>query len=248
MTAYAGSGSGVLGLKDPAADNVLVLPLYEARSIASTSQLNTASLLGEMCLAREKVGGSWSLSLWNRGVVDFIERQASNITKGLRNGRMVPIYRVASFEFEEPQPAAFARNFNWTGVSCLDFSEREAGAWSLSGGVLRWVPALTQMPHRIHVEDPVSGATYIWEVLIASTGAVRCVKHLPGDSSQPALSLRLDTVRGEWRGSYTDSDKIRRSLFGSLLPPSEETEVRARGWLEAGALPGVRTATWWLGP
>ena len=81
---------------------------------------------------------------------------------------------------------------------------------------------------------------------LCGKGLARAAKYLPGDSSQPALTMRVDLARGEWTGSYVDPSKIRRNLFGVIVPLGGDQDPSAHGWIEAGVFPGMRTGAWSL--
>jgi hypothetical protein len=246
MTGYTGSGSGYLKLSDPYASNSLEVPLYESRCISNTLHLNATSLLGELRLNKDDAKDSWSVRLQNGATVDSLERQSSYISKGLLNGKLSPVYSAVAFNQDGTQPSAFSKNFNWSGVTSLEFSDQNATAWSPLTGVFGLQPSLTKAPLYLSAEDPVTGKNYVWSLSVSVTGLVRAAKYLPGDSSQPALTMRLDRARGEWTGSYVDPSKIRRNLFGVIVPLGGDLDPSSQGWIEAGVLPGLRTSEWRL--
>jgi len=108
-------------------------------------------------------------------------------------------------------------------------------------------PALKKaLPHLI-AEDPGTGLNYVWNVSLSSTGLVRATPTVQSASKQPALTLQLDAMLGEWTGFYEGTDGVRRNLFGVILPQAETTDPMADGWIEAGVLPGMRVGAWRLG-
>jgi hypothetical protein len=246
MTGYTGSGSGYLKLSDSSASNSLELPLYESRSLSNTPQLNATSLLGELHLEKDDTTDDWSVRLQNGPTEDSLEKQSSYILKGLLNGKLSPIYSAIAFNQDKTQPTAYTKNFNWSGVASLDFSDQNATAWNTSTGVFGLQPSLTKAPLFLSARDPVTGEDYVWSLSVLPTGLVRATKHLPGGSLQPALTMRLDRARGEWTGSYMNSSKIRRNLFGVVVSYSGDRGPLAQGWIEAGVLPSVRTGAWSL--
>jgi hypothetical protein len=246
MTGYTGSGSGYLKLSDPSASDSLEVPLYESRSISNALHLNTTSLLGELRLNKYDTKDSWSVELQNGSTVDSLERQSSYISKGLLNGKLSPVYSAIAFNQDGAQLSAFSKSFNWSGVTGLKFSDQNATSWSPSTRVFGLQPSLTKAPLYLSAEDPVTGKNYVWSLSVSSTGLARAAKYLPGDSSQPALTMRVDLARGEWTGSYMDPSKIRRNLFGVIVPLGGDQDPSAQGWIEAGVFPGMRTGAWSL--
>jgi hypothetical protein len=197
MTGYTGSGSGYLKLSDPSASDSLEVPLYESRSISNALHLNTTSLLGELRLNKYDAKDSWSVELQNGSTVDSLERQSSYISKGLLNGKLSPVYSAIAFNQDGAQLSAFSKSFNWSGVTGLKFSDQNATSWSPSTRVFGLQPSLTKAPLYLSAEDPVTGKNYVWSLSVSSTGLARAAKYLPGDSSQPALTMRVDLALSE---------------------------------------------------
>ena len=248
MPGYTGSGAGFLKVKEFASGHSLEMPLYEARSVSNNVQLNTTSLLGELRFNQDNATGQWAVRVQNGATDDGLERQSCYLTKQTLKGKRVPVYSEGAFNLNAKQPSGFTSNFNWTGVNPLDFSDQRDTSWSPSTGIWSLQPALKKAPLYLIAEDPGTGLNYVWNVSLSSTGLVRATPTVQSASTQPGLTLRMDATLGEWTGFYEGADRVRRNLFGVILPQGEPTDPIADGWIEAGALPGMRVGAWRLGP
>jgi hypothetical protein len=133
-------------------------------------------------------------------------------------------------------------------VNTLDFGDQNTTAWGAPRGLEQLLSTVADRLYYLKAGDPVTGQVYVWGITVSASGAVRITESVPVGSLQPALTMRIDTLRGEWTGSYTDADGIRRTLHGIPLLPKSESDVWARGWIETGSLPGIQTGEWSVGP
>lgn len=238
------SGSGAAGFRcmDPM---TLVAPFYEARCSTNSRLHRANSLLGTLSLdLRADAGWSTRLSV---GTEDgFVERQSSYVVKN--NGR-------AEYSDRFAFSATATKEFNWCGRRRLNFSEDYFCRWDcdthfrsrahfwFSQGTADGMPLGNCM---LTVKSSTGETLYEWGVSVAPTGSVHVI---PKNESQPTLQLSFEKVRGTFRGWFVSPDDNGwRALVGTVIraPRENENLLRARGWIEMGDLPALKTATWSL--
>jgi hypothetical protein len=222
-TGSAGSGSATLV---PGQAGKLAASLYEGECVSTSKLLNSRSLLGSLTLSAN-AGGVWAAAFGTDGNTGSMERQTSWVDKS-------------------------ASTVKWSSADLLAFTAVTPNVWAATtkDGLMSYLtgqasplPALAPTLY-LSATDPVGGYTYSWSVNVSATGSVRVAAY-PAGTPQPILSLRLDRTRGEWTGSFTTPavKGLRCSLFGTACTADP---LRAQGWVEAYALPVVKTADWSL--
>jgi hypothetical protein len=85
-----------------------------------------------------------------------------------------------------------------------------------------------------------------WTVRITPQAVLKTSGIFDANGTPPALTLRMDRMRGEITGSYLGlgSDHTRRNVFGLMMDPAEGGP--ARGWVELGTPPQLKIGTWSL--
>lgn len=239
LAGYTGTGTAGLAAADPA---TLVAQFYEGRSVSGSKSLVTHSLLGLLRFSKSDQS-IWGATFGEDSTAGSLERQATYLT---RDATRALVY----------SDEAFASFSNWSKAGFVSFEAGDGCRWEGASkdalAAFLWpqyqpgaeVPAT---PFYLSVEDPLGEETLVWKVSVSSAGVVRSSAYPPG-TVRPALTLRLDRVRGMWTGSYVypASRGVRRSLFGACVEAPAKPGLRAKGWAEMGVLPATRTGSWEL--
>lgn len=230
MLGVAGSGSGMINAMDPENPS---FSLFQAQ--ASAAARYTAKVLMGQINFRRDWDDAWKISAGSEALNGRMERHSSCAKRQRVGGVMVPVYS-ADLEAE-----------NSDGVQALDFIQEECVRWS---GISTSALALVgfEKTLQLSLDDPektVAGkqSSFSWNVTLSKTGALRTTP--VAGSESPLLSLRLDTVRGEFLGSYVFRG-ARRSLYGLALPRESDPSQLGRGWIERGIAPTVEKEAWLL--
>jgi hypothetical protein len=243
LAGYTGTGSAGLAAVDPA---TVVAQFYEGRSLSSTKNLSTHSLLGVLRLSNLEQFG-WGATVEVDGRVGALERQATHVTK---DPTRTLVYSNEAFA------TPYLNSSNWSKAGVVAFDAGDGCRWEGNTkdalAAFLWPgyqpgAVVPSTPFYLSLEEPQSGESFSWKVTVSSAGVVRTSPD-PADSGQPTLTLRLDRTRGMWSGSYVypASRGVRRSLVGASVESSGNPMLRAKGWSEMGALPAMRTGSWEL--
>jgi hypothetical protein len=232
-------GTGSAGVR--ITDNGLASAFYEGRSVSTTKLLKTMSLIGDLNFAWDSTAGSWSAHFGSDALPNKLEKQESYVSRS--GGK--PAYNDVD-------------GTNWTGVSVLDFSSDEGVRWGNST-VLK-VPEFLSGTNgplflKLSTQDPLpdkdgNPVVYDWRISVSAAGKVSAVS-LVNDlgALSPKIVLNLDRQRGEFSGYYSSNSSgklLRRNVYGCALRSDSVDSLRARGWMECGALPAVSAGAWEL--
>jgi len=235
MTGTLGTGSTGLRV---AADGLSAF-FYQGRASSTSTSLKSISLLGSLNFVWDSTSGSWSGNFGSDTLPGKLEKQASYISK--TGGKLA---------FNDAQDS--------TGVTELDFSNKDGVRWGnatvttvptfLSGGTS------TSFPFTLNVQDPPDAdgntAAYSWNVSVTASGRVLTTSTTDGTGvSSPRLMLTLNKQNGEFTGYYMTNisgKNVRRNIYGCGLMSQTDDALRARGWVESGALPTLSTGGWTL--
>jgi hypothetical protein len=242
LPGYAGSGSAGLASADA---ETLTAQFYEGRSSMSSKSLSTNSLLGILRIGKAD-GSTWFPSIVGEFGEAKLERHSTFITRALSS---------TPFAYVED---AFATYSNWSRAKGILFDFGEGCNWkgsTVSGlAAFLWPGSAAQStPFELSLNDPITAEPFTWKVTVSPTGLIKAAPSVPG-ALQPVLTLRLDRTRGQWSGSYSWSGSdvpnapkaVRRNWFGASVQTDGNPSLRAKGWLEVGALPATKTASWQL--
>ena len=113
---------------------------------------------------------------------------------------------------------------------------------------------LTSFPFTLNAQDPPDAdgntASYSWNVSLTTAGRILTTSTTDGTGvSSPRLMLTLNKQNGEFTGYYMTNisgKNVRRNIYGCGLMSQTDDALRARGWLESGALPTLSTGGWTL--
>jgi hypothetical protein len=231
-------GTGSTGLR-VAADG-LNASVYEGRVSSTSASIKSTSLLGSLNFVWDSTSGSWSGDFGSDTLPGKLEKQASYISK--TGGKLA---------FNDAQDS--------TGVTELDFSDKDGVRWGnttvttvptfLSGGTS------TSFPFTLNAQDPLTdqdgnSVSYTWNVSVTAAGRVLTTSATDGVGvASPRLLLTLNRLNGEFTGYYMSSisgKSVRRNIYGCGLMSQTDDALRARGWVESGALPTLSTGGWTL--
>jgi len=230
-------GTGSTGLR--VTTDGLNASVYEGRASSTSASLKSMSLVGSLNFVWDSTSGSWSSNFGSDTLSGKLEKQASYVSK--TGGKLV---------FNDAQDS--------TGVTELDFSNQDGVRWGnttvttvpafLSGGTL------TASPFTLNAQDPPDSdgntASYTWNVSVTAAGRVLTTSTTNGTSGlSPRLLLTLNLQNGEFTGYYMSNisgKNVRRNIYGCGLMSQTDDALRARGWVESGALPTLSTGGWTL--
>jgi hypothetical protein len=230
-------GTGSTGLR--VTSDGLDASFYEGRVSSTSNSLKSRSLVGSLNFVWDSTSGSWSSNFGSDTLPRKIEKQASCVSK--TGGRLV---------FNDAQDS--------TGVTELDFSNQDGVRWGnttvttvpafLSGGTLNASPFI------LNAQDPPDSdgntASYTWNVSVTAAGRVLTTSTTDETGVlSPRLLLTLNRQNGEFTGYYMSNisgKNVRRNIYGCGFISQTDDALRARGWVESGALPTLSTGGWTL--
>ena len=237
LKSESGSGSAGFRLMD---DTTLVAPLCEARFLTNARLHQAKGLFATLSLVL--TNGEWATRMSVGSEEGFIERHSSYVAKN--NGR-------AEYSEAFGLLALGTKDFNWSGISRLNFSEGYFCRWDRDNnlGLLTHFGSSQAMAddgalgsHTLTVQSPSGEALHEWVISIRRAGSVQVT---PEKESQPALKLSLEKSSGIVRGWYFSREDNRwRVVIGAAIRSPKEPLLRARGWIEMDELPAVRTTNW----
>ncbi len=238
MPGYTGSSSAYLGAID---GTRLEGHVCEFQLVRSPTTFVSENVFGRLVVALEQ-DGKWKTTFGHGQTDAAVERQSSRLMIS-GSSAVAPVF----------QSDFFAQGTNWTGATRIDFS---------AGNGLRWIKATgsalpafltANTPMRLRVTDPLKNSvgnsvSYAWDITLLTNGIV--TRPLPVTESgvtPPTLTLRLDSVTGQWTGSYSPANGVRRVLTGAVGSVQSSPTERSRGWVElSGEVPVLRLGTWKL--
>jgi hypothetical protein len=231
-------GTGSTGLR--MTSDGLNASVYEGRVSSSSTSLKSTSLLGSLNFVWDSTLSSWNSNFGSDTLPGKLEKQASYVSKV-----------AGKLAFNDGQDS--------TGVTELNFSNQDGARWGnttvttvptfLTGGTL------TSSTFTLSTQDPLTdqdgdSVSYTWNVSVAATGRVLATSITDAKGvSPPRLTLTLNKQSGEITGYYMSSisgKSVRRNVYGCGLISQTDDTLRARGWVEAGAIPTLSTGEWKL--
>ena len=238
LKSHLGSGSAGFRLMDAI---TLVAPLYEGRSSTNARLHHANGLLATLSL-NLLTNDDWATRLSVGSEDGFVERHSSYVFKN--NGRAEYSER---FDFS----ALGTRDFNWSGMSRLNFSEGYFCRWDRNTnkgwlkhfGFSQGIADETTLGNcTLTVKSSTGAALYEWGISISRAGSVHVI---PKNEGQPVFKLSLEKWSGKFRGWYFSPEDDRwHTVVGSAIRSPRESLLRARGWIEMDELPAVRTTDW----
>lgn len=233
-------GSGSAGFRLMGA-TTLVTPLYEGRYSTNARRHQANGLLATLSLDL-LTNGEWATRLSVGSEDGFVERHSSYVFKN--NGR-------AEYTEKFGLSALGTGDFNWSGMSRLNFSEgyfcrwdrNTSQGWLAHVGFSHGIADETTFGNcTLTVKSSTGAALYEWDIGISQAGAVHVMPKIEG---QPLLKLSLENRSGKFRGWYFSPEDNRwHVVVGSAIRSPRDSLLRARGWIEMDELPAVRTTDW----
>jgi hypothetical protein len=238
LKSESGSGSAGFRLMD---GTTLVAPLCEARFLTNARLHQANGLLATLSL-NLLTNGEWATRLSVGSEDGFVERHSSYVFKN--NGR-------AEYSERFGFSALGTRDFNWSGMSRLNFSEGYFCRWDRNTnqgwlkhfGFSQGIADETTLGNcTLTVKSSTGAALHEWSISISRAGSVHVI---PKNEGQPVLKLSLEKWSGKFRGWYFSPEDDRwHIVVGSAIRSPRESLLRARGWIEMDELPAVRTTDW----
>jgi hypothetical protein len=230
-------GTGSTGLR--VTTDGLNASVYEGRVSSTSNSLKSRSLVGSLSFVWDSTSGSWSSNFGSDTLPRKLEKQASCVSK--TGGKLV---------FNDAQDS--------TGVTELDFSNKDGVRWG--NATVTTVPAFlsggtsNSSTFTLNAQDPPDSdgntASYTWNVSVTAAGRVLTTSTTDEtDVLSPRLLLTLNRQNGEFTGYYMSNisgKNVRRNIYGCGLMSQTDDGLRARGWVESGALPTLSTGGWTL--